>query len=308
MVLEIIAASVDEKLLDYINSEKKMIGIVHSIFRNTMNLYCNGNLITIAISSLDNAPFTIRIDEAYFKKLQLSINDPVYITNQGIKFSDKYRIILDDQNTWSAKYTKFPNYDSELSKNVLTAMDHLKNRNLPNWAFENQDNHSSNKMKLESHMDELLLAATKELYQDTLNISEPDTQNTLINTKLIGLGRGLTPSGDDVLSGFSMVAAMENYPVDLTNIFAEWDKRIKLKTNEISAASIYHSCQGNGREIMHSYLYTLVNAFQSNSIVSELESVLRIGSSSGSEIALGMTLAAKVGCEILKKRENRRIQ
>ena len=61
----------------------------------------------------------------------------------------------------------------------------------------------------------------------------PKKVNQLNETKLFGLGKGLTPSGDDILTGTCFVSTIENFPINLSEQQKLSKKTEKLKKKQI---------------------------------------------------------------------------
>lgn len=108
---------------------------------------------------------------------------------------------------------------------------------------------------------------------------------------LLGLGIGLTPSADDVLCG--MAYTLLHGARKLTAADAELVSAVKRyapeRTNIISAAILKAVADGGRFEIMDDVLRGLTGDAEDGT-----QRLLTIGSSSGSEILLGITIAAKL--------------
>ena len=107
---------------------------------------------------------------------------------------------------------------------------------------------------------------------------------------LLGLGLGLTPSMDDVLLGmlygFLRFAPQEAVTAVLRDVILE---KAPTQTNEISAAYLCAVAKGGHFERLENVLTSLYT----DGII-EIGSLLEIGSSSGSEMLLGLLLAADI--------------
>jgi len=110
---------------------------------------------------------------------------------------------------------------------------------------------------------------------------------------LLGLGRGLTPAGDDFLCGFLLAsfyvnesaARMENEPDLFHQIAAEAQK----KTTALSAALIKCAAMGEGDERLLDALRWIAQG--ERNIAHARESLLSYGSSSGVDALAGMLTA-----------------
>ena len=108
---------------------------------------------------------------------------------------------------------------------------------------------------------------------------------------LLGLGIGLTPSADDVLCG--MTYTLLHGARKLTAADVEFVNAVRRyapkRTNLISAAILKAVADGGRFEMMDNVLRGLTGAGEDGA-----QRLLTIGSSSGSEMLLGITIAAKL--------------
>lgn len=105
---------------------------------------------------------------------------------------------------------------------------------------------------------------------------------------LVGLGPGLTPSGDDFLTGLFTIINMKNSPFYLYRSFCR-DILMKAKTltNDISYMTLKKASIGKVRESIISLVNSLLIENDEDLILS-LNKLLNIGSTSGTDIALGI--------------------
>jgi hypothetical protein len=112
--------------------------------------------------------------------------------------------------------------------------------------------------------------------------------------RLIGLGQGLTPSGDDFFGGL-LIALHALGAVDTANRLAGWLLPIAgTATGAISFAHLQCAAAGTGSAVVHDMLAALCRA-DSVSITNCLAAIGRIGHSSGWDMLTGIVC----GCAIL---------
>ena len=117
--------------------------------------------------------------------------------------------------------------------------------------------------------------------------------------KLLGLGLGLTPSADDVLLGMLYVfgALQEQCPPAVEPFRENIAQLCEQKTNQISAAYLKAIMAGAPFERMEQVLCGL--CAKENL---DIQQLTQIGSSSGSEMLLGMLIALRIcGYDISQK-------
>ncbi len=111
--------------------------------------------------------------------------------------------------------------------------------------------------------------------------------------RVIGLGQGLTPSGDDLLGGIFLALAHRPHPkwlLGLPALQANLEKACEASTNPISAALLANNMAG----VSFGELHDMLDALESNDsrhIENSREALLSLGSSSGSDLLAGLLLA-----------------
>ena len=104
---------------------------------------------------------------------------------------------------------------------------------------------------------------------------------------LLGLGPGLTPSGDDILGG-TMVALCAIRKKEAAAVLYAAIKKLPQHTNTISLAHLELAAQGEGAEALHLFISSLLEGQFSINAARRLGAV---GHSSGWDMALGAALA-----------------
>jgi hypothetical protein len=109
--------------------------------------------------------------------------------------------------------------------------------------------------------------------------------------KLIGVGLGVTPSGDDILIGFlaGLWSRAGHSPIQLSfvRLLGSEIIRIAKQTSEISRTYLYHAAQGQ----FSSSLSTLAEAIaKGNGVEHATHEAMRIGHSSGMDSVTGLLI------------------
>jgi hypothetical protein len=113
-----------------------------------------------------------------------------------------------------------------------------------------------------------------------------------IGRDLVGLGPGLTPSGDDFLGGllFMIFHLKSLYPrefsfnPDLISDFLVW---AQSKTNSISYCILADLIQGQGPEPLHELVNSLLIGRKADSLSEVIDRLVTIGHSSGRDLLAG---------------------
>lgn len=108
--------------------------------------------------------------------------------------------------------------------------------------------------------------------------------------RLLGLGPGLTPAGDDALGG-ALIATRAFGRADLADRLAAWLlPRAKSATSDISFAHLAAAAEGDGAEALHDTLAALARA-DGDALRAALRRLDAIGHSSGWDALAGATAA-----------------
>ncbi len=110
---------------------------------------------------------------------------------------------------------------------------------------------------------------------------------------VLGLGHGLTPSGDDFLGGIFFALAHKPYPkwlLGLPALQANLRMACEASTNPISAVLLADNMAGASFGELHDMLDAL-ESNDSRFITAAHEALLAVGSSSGADMLAGLLLA-----------------
>ena len=149
-------------------------------------------------------------------------------------------------------------------------------------------------LKIESNNPFLLEAAAAiNILTDALTNSDIDLLTQANN--LIGLGPGLTPSGDDFIGG--MLLAFRSFDYDkIAQTLADWALPVaKTQTNQISYAHLCCAAEGAGAAPLHDFLNALGN---NQDLTPSLNAIGCIGHSSGWDALAGIICACAILCRL----------
>jgi hypothetical protein len=119
---------------------------------------------------------------------------------------------------------------------------------------------------------------------------------------LIGLGVGLTPSGDDFLVG--LLAGLEACGDAVRSPLARAIAReAPRRTTAIGAALLEHACRGEFSQRLHDVLIAIV-AFDRAGIAAAIARAMAYGATSGADTLRGLFLALEVAREHTHQRSN----
>lgn len=272
--------SIDQILLDNWGVEDNVIYRLHSRFNHAMNwVNIDREMITFLTRDLPNAPNTLLIDMASFQNLNLS-ESAVFMKNSdgyfidGNKISDGLSIAI-----WVMNVPTIHNVESE----TLKVMNDFLDRN----CEETTGIETKIYEKLDENYQKLIEACGKKSYEEITSFAR----------QCIGLGLGLTPSGDDRLVGFLLGCYTQSEKNQ--NIIKALQSAIDVsieRTNEISYAMLKMAREGRFNE----WLLQLAKEISQNhldEIPLAMQKVFAIGSRSGGDMLKGLVLSLEMNLD-----------
>ena len=272
------ALSLDERLSVRLRAHR-FVGCVHSAFERAINIEGgDGHLVTLACRALDDAPDTVVLDVARFDGV--ASGTAVTGDAQALWLGADVRIGLTSACAWSAPTLRFTDNVAGFTVR-LGALDTLLAQGpggfdagcIGDFAFD-----AAVRTQL-SHRCRALCTALE---------ARDDATALRAARSLIGLGPGLTPSGDDYLLGLFAVLNLVGGPCEglLRGGRDLLDASSLNATHRISHAALMHAAHGRVRESIAALLQAVVHG--SGDLGSALERVLAIGSTSGADIVRGI--------------------
>ena len=242
-------------------------GIVHSVYRNTINITVNGKLLSFQTANSPVSPVSLitNLDSDSMKNLSLKAGDKV-------SFSRKNATIVD----LAPKQPIHPLARRELYKKMTKIITQSET-----GGFE-----LILQMSPKVNQDFILSAAETKIHEVHRFCDKnqyPQAAEKLC--ELIGLGTGLTPSGDDFLCG--ILAGLHVHGKEFSELAYCLRSSIRKnlhRTNEISAAFL--SCAMDG------HFSHAVNELWNNPSIEQISEMFHaIGHSSGMDTLCGIYFA-----------------
>ena len=289
------ALSIDAALLRSLR-EPRFRGVVHSVFERVVNVEGqDGDLFTIASRDLDNAPNTLIVDSAGFGATGIDPGDRVDVTGSAIAIDMRIGIRLDRATAWNPALPAYPADDATLCGNLATVRRQIGRLSLGELASRGGAPSAlacSTAATLE-RQSELLCAA---LCHGNLAAASAHGR------AMIGMGPGLTPSGDDFLVGMFAVLHLPGSPCrDARRVCVPVLAGVERRTHAISVAALKAAAQGRVRASIQSLLRELMDGSPAG-LAASLSAVLAIGSTSGSDIAAGIVAGFEIHLQVAGRR------
>lgn len=306
--MDISATSIDG-FLAYWSGLHEVKGEIHSVFQKALNIRTAGGQLISLISSADqDGPNTVVMDLPHdqdFITLGLRSGMPVRLDRVGADLGRGALClhISGAQKWWPRLAGGAERLDwTRLKRNLGSLLKNLPRREsekgLGGLLFLVDEMVSGHwKTVMSQKFDRLTRQALGGVRNLLVGVAEQD--EALLKKgldKLVGLGTGLTPSGDDLLLGFSgslsVVSRRARDPEleGLLSLIARHLRDLRDRTTFVSGSLLSYACAGRISSSVLSVIRALM--FQGPSEArSAAENLMRLGASSGSEILLGVTLA-----------------
>ena len=241
---------------------------VHSVYKNTVNLMAGESLISLQSSTAPMTPMALRTDISGEPLQSLfEAGDTVHLSKKGIEANNISIPMSRSLTTYSGALP--PGTGHPVKKDLANLLSRC-------LAVAGKDSIFSGS----EHLGGIETAAA-EAAAEILRRAKADP---MVLQELLGLGIGLTPSGDDFIIG--VLAALQYYQQDeLRAKIAEAVKNKLFATNDISAALLSHAIAGRYSERL---LELLLHPSEGRAVVAA-----SVGHSSGADTLFGILFTLK---------------
>jgi hypothetical protein len=293
------ALSADAALLRRLDRPRQRAR-VHSVFDRVINIDPgDGRLLTLAHRDSDDAPDTVVVDLDSWRRYAVAPATEAELSARRIVVGRGPCITLDHARPWHARLADYAHDERKLRANLPLAADYLARHGAGLGIGRSA---GADPSRVEAAMIAEFRAIVDGLFRA---LSRGDEPLALANVeRLLGLGTGLTPSGDDVLLG--LLAAL-NVPDSPQQAWRRIGARVVdgagERTHLVSGAALRHAANGRVRASIASLCRALMYETP-RSVLKALARVMRIGSGSGAEIAFGVLAGFRLH---LQRNEERRM-
>lgn len=278
---------------------------VHSVFRSAINLSPakESNLLTLVASSEADLPQGIRVDtpeDFSFESGALRAGEPAACRDELLRFGP-LTIGLRGARRWKCD---LPSLQADLTDpSVETAWRSV-------WQALN-----AQQIQLGAEI------VAEDLFRsdETIRAGAPHTagaamRGLLAATRrtdpaapasvrpLIGLGSGLTPSGDDLLVGYlaGLWCAVRNSRerTQFVTGLGETVIRLSQRTNAISRTYLYHAARGQVSSRLADLAEAICRGENSDRLLTAAESAMQVGHTSGMDAVTGLLIGLVVWSQV----------
>lgn len=299
--------SFDKDFSRLMNGEEtvRIVGKVHSVFKRVVNFQDDSKQIySILQRDLDNGPYSIRIDQGGLKsflELNINVDDLVIIRNGCLEIGSVFKLRFDNDQLWNPEKLKIFSNENTVSifnENIKVYSKLLSNRANGGVKYYYIKNHTNSNREYKPSLIEKELEKRISNLKWSIDNDYKSLKENIIS--IVGLGSGLTPSGDDFLVGFiTALNTIEDTKTMLTlDKIESILKNNSLSTTDISIMMVKASLEGKARENLISFICALFSNDKSR-LIHNIDNVFSIGSSSGADLSVGVVVGLMYSLNIL---------
>lgn len=280
-------------------------GQVFSIYETSFNILLETDrLLTVLDASRVINPFSVKTKNRYdFKRLGLQRGQPVIVSEESIDIdSANLYIVLKEAKQWTSNaMLDFTRESlSFVEKQKLSLAGYLVQKGNKLGIYPLVQSLISEIPDLKSLFPFSLPYGEKEKFIEKRFIDfiqafrqEEKIEIHMKSSKIIGFGIGSTPSMDDFIAGLMVnnIYASYYFERNLKNAFALNEATIDFdlkSTTKISAEMLIHSSKGKVNDALRKVLLAIYSKDEFNNFNSNLNKVIAMGASSGTDTLLGV--------------------
>ncbi|MGX7023242.1 DUF2877 domain-containing protein [Vagococcus hydrophili] len=270
--------------------ETTFSGTIHSVFERTFNIETETNkLMTVATHPIFDGPQMIKINETSMKYLPLEIGMAVSHVGKRLLIADVLEIDCEEAKVMEELPLVFSKEKALEIKRHTTIINNYLEINLDTVGFYRKTFPND----VEEVMHRFLMNG-----KETLESAFEKDDSSLLEvgvSSLLGLGHGLTPSGDDFLTGFLLVLnSQTDTNREFTGLLNQLVQENCRKTNAVSQNQLKLAIDKRALKPVQQFLYDLYRGSSMLTLNKRVEEILRIGSSSGSDMLAGILSAIRL--------------
>jgi len=270
--------------------------VVHSVFRSAINL-CSirgGELLTLVAASESDLPQGIRVDVPdNFSFEILNVGEQVICRNETLRL-DSLTVDLRGARRWKCD---LPALQADAANPAMSAAwsfvwDALNKRQIQSKAEIIAGNIFHSEGIKQSRVAEKTGDAMRELFEATQRCDDLSVASPV--RALIGLGAGLTPSGDDLLVGYlaGLWCAIRDGSerIQFVSDLGKTIIHFSHLTNDISRTYLYHAAQGQVSSSLVNLANVICMGEKPDRLLDIAETAMNIGHTSGMDTVTGLLL------------------
>ncbi|MFZ3566240.1 DUF2877 domain-containing protein [Streptomyces sp. BH097] len=296
------ALSADAELLARLRPGR-LSGHVDSAFTHVINvLTSDDELVSLCARGLDDAPWSARVDIEDWSASGIRAGTPVTLTAGGITLGAPARhvvLMTSRPREWHSKPAALRLTGPQLAVRARVLAELLDAHGTHGGMRTPPDSPNV----FEAAVAAELLRGQEALRRSVLAGDGPGLRAAV--TQLLGLGLGLTPSGDDFLTGLGLLAAqLGSRTTGCVTAAREVLDRHPDRTTRLSRTTLREALRGRVRQSLLDVLHPLLApaapaaAELSRRLRPSVDRVLAIGHTSGADLLSGLLSGLRLEAEL----------
>ncbi len=277
------------------------IGQIHSVFARVINFRGPQNqLYTIGSAESDNSPYTLRIGNRGVSFTELGIVEKTSLRREQNKIliGEELEIGMKTVDLWTGSFERISHISIKaIEKNLKLVDEIIGHQGAPGGCSYYYYKDCLGAPKGPGLMERELVYRIEALMKE-LRYQRPEVRGI---KALIGFGIGLTPSGDDFITG--MMAALGLIQTQYTEkILPRMKAQVKTYyccTTDVSQQMLLAALEGEFKEGILNLIAALISD-NPNILRLRLGELLAVGSSSGTDMTIGIVMAFQLIIENFK--------
>ena len=268
---------------------------IHSVYKKVINIKAHDNkMYCIAANSMDNAPAVIKVytpHDVDFRQVAFAGDAVIFVHKYNFQPNAPVVVNMENAKTWVCELPAFQKNTEILKKNIAELQKVIAIYGKSGGIKSSEPSASKYPMTFQRFLEQRV----KELVVSLQN--NDFAQAVDFGLKVLGLGCGQTPAGDDFLCGLITVFNMDKTPFGAE--FKQFGHIIAgeafKKTTAVSQVMLNNAAFGLSREHVINLLEVLQQEVPTEKIAEAAKKVLAIGSTSGTDLAVGLVAGLDLG-------------
>ena len=273
--------------------DSALFGRVTAVFEHSLYLEVNGSWICLADANLGFGPLTVSVESKYGREWikSFSVGRLVKLSPVGMSIDDSKIISTIGIRSWQPP--KRPAWTKNSLMLGLRALENLAQEKVPaeglaRFLFESPDRFPASE---ESRAAGNSIGILKNWLKEYFEFLMPITLDKEAVSTLLGMGPGLTPSGDDFLGGMLIALHFCGEKSVQKQLYTQVESLLD-STGPVSSAHLKAAALGEGSQSLHQVLNMLLEGNETQ-LELGIDAINQIGHTSGWDALAGVTVVLR---------------